>query len=167
MFENGIVAEVEVDNLNDIESVIRSKHGSNRKFTVLNVQFCKERGEYMHGAKKYDTHHYYKVFFMIGETHEQARRNREDREYLKREREKERKNTEAEQDYMDSLSDSQLAAYKKGKRDKANRELAAHEAKIKERNSIPYLKKKLEEAKEKANSIKTPNLDKLFVFGRK
>ena len=45
----------------------------------------------------------------------------------------------------------------KEKIDRANRELAAHEAKLKERNSIPYLKKKLEEAKEKANSIKIPN----------
>lgn len=165
MFENGIAAEIEVDNLNDIESVIKKKHGLDRKFTVLNVQFCKERGEYMHGANKYDTHHYYKVFFMIGATHKQIRRNKEDREQLRRERESERKKREAEQDYMNSLSESQLAAYKKEKRDKANRELAAHEAKLKERNSVPYLKKQLEEAKEKANNINMPNLDKLS--GRK
>lgn len=162
MFTNGIVSEIEVDNLNDVESVIRNKYGLNRKFTVLNVQFCKERGEYMHGANKYDTHHYYKVFFMVGPTHEQTRRNKEDREQLRREREKERKNTEAEEAYTNSLSDSELATYKKEKRDKIERELAVSKAREEERTSISYLKKKLEEAKEKANNLKTPNIDRLL-----
>ena len=162
MFTNGIVAEVEVDSLNDIQSAIEKKHGLNRKFTMLNVQFCKEKGEYSHATGKYNTHHYYKVFFMIGETYEQARINKEDREQLRREKQKERKRIEAEQDYMDSLSDSELAAYKKEKKDKADKMIATLEAKKKEKESLPYLKKKLEEAKKEASSIDTKNLkDKL------
>lgn len=162
MFTNGIVAEIEVDSLNDIESAIEKKHGLDRKFTMLNVQFCKEKGEYSHATGKYKTHHYYKVFFMIGETYEQARINKEDREHLVREKQKEQKNIEAEQEYMDSLSDSELAAYKKEKKDKADRMIAAIDAKKKEKESLPYLKKQLEEAKKNASNIDTKNLkDKL------
>ena len=162
MFTNGIVAEIEVDSLNDIESAIEKKHGLNRKFTMLNVQFCKKKGEYSHATGKYNTHHYYKVFFMIGETYEQARISKEDREQLRREKQKERKSIEAEQDYMDSLSDSELAAYKKEKKDKADKAIAVLEAKKKEKESLPSLKKKLEEAKKNASNINTKKLwDKL------
>ena len=35
MFENGILAEIEVENLNHLEERIRRLHGPDRKITVL------------------------------------------------------------------------------------------------------------------------------------
>ena len=55
-----------------------------------------------------------------------------------------------------------MAAYKKQKRDEIKKQVEAHEAREKERSSIPYLKKKLEEAKEDAKKAASPGFLKKF-----
>lgn len=84
MFKNGILAEVEVLRLDDLEAKIKKLHGEDRMFTVLNVQYCKRKGDYSHATKSYDTEHYYKVFIMVGKTYKQVRLDEEDREHILR-----------------------------------------------------------------------------------
>jgi len=81
MFENGLLAEVEVDNLYELEEEIVRVHGADRKITVLNVQYCKGKDwDNLHQRNK--TKSYYRVFIMVGETHQQAKLRREDRAHL-------------------------------------------------------------------------------------
>ncbi len=167
MFENGILAEIEVENLNHLEEKIRRLHVPDRKITVLNVQHCSRRGRYSNANQSYDTDYFYRVFITIGETHQQAKKNKEDREQLRRDKRDQQRKWEAERDYTKTLSEPELAAYKKQKRDEIKKQVEAHEAREKERSSIPYLKKKLEEAKEDANKAASPGfLKKFSSFGK-
>lgn len=81
MFENGLLAEIEVDNLYELEEEITRVHGADRKITVLNVQYCKGK-DWDNLYQKNITKNYYRVFIMVGETHQQAKLRREDRAHL-------------------------------------------------------------------------------------
>lgn len=150
MFENGILAEIEVDNLDSLEKTIKRIHGDKRKIKVLNVQYCKKR-VLDSLRERYESEYYYKVFILIGETFEQAKRNKEDREHLMEEKYKERKANEKQEIFEASLSDKELAEYRLRKKIEKDKELDKIQLERERKQSLPYLKEKLEEAKANAN----------------